>query len=320
MRLLPEGRLHTDALATEPIDLAGVLDGNLYLRGGGDPTLTLPELDRLAVELVADAGLAEITGQVLGDESAFDTLRGVPSSRYQTSAYVGPLGALVVNRGRTGRVRPYWQASPADWAADAFVSSLRRAGVRVGKTAGRVGLTPPGALPLATHESPPVSTLIRLANVPSDNYIAETLLKAIGAAGGAVGTTSRGATMVRSAMGDVGVRPKVSDGSGLSRSNRTTPRHVVRLLTRMADDDVFSGSLAVAGRSGTLQDRMRSSYARGRCRGKTGSLISVSNVAGYCLTASGDTLAFAILMNGVNPFGARALQDRMVGAIARYEP
>jgi len=61
---------------------------------------------------------------------------------------------------------------------------------------------------------------------------------------------------------------------------------------------------------------MRRGPARGRCRGKTGTISGVSAVSGYCRARSGDTYVFSILMNGVNPFGARKLQDSMLQAIA----
>jgi D-alanyl-D-alanine carboxypeptidase len=64
---------------------------------------------------------------------------------------------------------------------------------------------------------------------------------------------------------------------------------------------------------------MRSSAARGRCRGKTGTLRDVSNLAGFCRTRHGDLVAFAILMNRVHPPSARILQDRMLGALVRYD-
>jgi D-alanyl-D-alanine carboxypeptidase/D-alanyl-D-alanine-endopeptidase (penicillin-binding protein 4) len=95
----------------------------------------------------------------------------------------------------------------------------------------------------------------------------------------------------------------------------------VRLLQQMRERDEGAAlwdSLAVAGRSGTLADRLRSSVARDRCRGKTGTLHDVSNLAGYCTTTGGDTVAFAILMNSVWPPAAHRLQDHMVSAIARY--
>ncbi|HVL96141.1 MAG TPA: D-alanyl-D-alanine carboxypeptidase/D-alanyl-D-alanine-endopeptidase [Solirubrobacteraceae bacterium] len=319
LRLGTDATLATEVLSPAGVDLGGRLDGHLYLRGHGDPTLTRRDLDALALELVAATGLSEVTGRVIGDESAFDGRRGPPSSGYRTSAWVGPLGALVVDRGRTGRARPYWQADPADWAADAFARSLRRAGVAVSR-AGRRGVTPAAAVPLGAHASAPMATLARLSNVPSDNFVAEMLLKAIGADADGVGTTAGGAAVVEIAMAGLGLHPRAADGSGLSRSNRTTPRQVVRLLARMASARHFTTSLALAGRTGTLARRMRRGAARGRCRGKTGTLYSVSNVAGYCRTAAGSTVAFAILMNGVNPWSARALQDRMASAIARYRP
>jgi serine-type D-Ala-D-Ala carboxypeptidase/endopeptidase (penicillin-binding protein 4) len=317
VRLGPDTQLPTTVLAAAPLDLAGVLEGDLYLRGAGDPTLGTDDLRALATQLVSQTGLTQVTGRVIGDESAFDALRGPPSSGYRTSGYVGPLGALVVNRGLTGRARPYFQATPARFAASAFAGALRAAGVEV-RASGGQGPAPPGALPLATSNSPTVAALVRLANVPSDNFIAETLIKAVAAGEGAPGTTSRGAALVRATMSGLGLRPRVADGSGLSRSNRTSPRQVVRLLSSMAGDPLFRSSLAVAGRTGTLARRLRSSPARGRCQGKTGTLVSVSSLVGYCQSTGGDTIAFAFLMNGVNPYGAHVLQDRMVTALARY--
>jgi D-alanyl-D-alanine carboxypeptidase/D-alanyl-D-alanine-endopeptidase (penicillin-binding protein 4) len=88
-------------------------------------------------------------------------------------------------------------------------------------------------------------------------------------------------------------------------------------MRRRADEfPSFFDSLAIAGRDGTLAPRMRRGPARGRCRGKTGTISGVSTLSGYCRALSGDTYAFSILMNGVNPFGARKLQDRMLQAIA----
>jgi D-alanyl-D-alanine carboxypeptidase/D-alanyl-D-alanine-endopeptidase (penicillin-binding protein 4) len=323
LRLGPDARLRTDALAVRPLTLDGTLRGDLYLRGGGDPTLTSSGLRGLARLLVRRTGISRITGRVIGDDSAFDRLRGVPSAGYAISVDVQPLGALMVDRGRTGMARPYYQSDPASWAATAFAKALRGAGVKV-RAAGSEGTTPPGAIALATRRSPDVEELIRLSNVPSDNYIAEMLLKAIAADAAPPGSTSRGASIVEDTLAEAfRINPEIVDGSGLSRSDRTSPLQVVRLLTRIrerAEGVPLWRSLAVAGRSGTLSDRLRRSVARGRCRGKTGTLRDVSNVAGYCRTREGDTLAFAILMNGVYPSSARRLQDRMMSAIARYSP
>ena len=168
-----------------------------------------------------------------------------------------------------------------------------------------------------------MSTLIRLTNRPSDNFFAEMLLKGVGARFGSGGTTTAGASVVRAQLVRFGVHPRVVDGSGLSRANRTTPRQVVRLLDRMSGQerfDDFFASLAVAGRSGTLEKRMRKTAAAGRCSGKTGTLNYVSALAGYCRTTGNHLVAFAFLMNGVNVASARKLQDRMTAAIAGYTP
>ncbi|HEX2045686.1 MAG TPA: D-alanyl-D-alanine carboxypeptidase/D-alanyl-D-alanine-endopeptidase, partial [Gaiellaceae bacterium] len=174
---------------------------------------------------------------------------------------------------------------------------------------------------LGAVTSPPVADLVRATNVPSDNFLAEMLLKRLGADfGGGRGTTGAGAQVVLNTLGGHGVTPRIVDGSGLSRSNRTTPREVVRLLEHMEGQPaarVWRRSLAVAGRSGTIKDRMRGTPAAGRCRGKTGTIIGVSNLVGVCDTPGG-RVAFAWLMNRVEPFGARRVQDRMTAALARY--
>ena len=316
----PSAQLTTTVLAEAPLLPDGVLEGDIYLKGGGDPTLGKPGLEALARQLAA-AGLIEVQGRVVGDESYFDTRRGPPSSHFRTSAYVGPLSALALDHGRTGRPRPWWQARPAAFAATAFAKALRRQGINV-RSRGRTGIAPAFAVEVGRYLSPKMAQIAKLTNAPSDNYMAETLIKGLGARFGEGGTTSGGAHVVRTAaLQHFGVRPRVADGSGLSRSNRTSPREVMTLLRELYVHELegaFRSSLAVAGRTGTLEDRMRKSAARGRCQGKTGTLISVSALAGYCETRGGATVAFAFLMNRVSPYRARTVQDRMLDAIARY--
>ena len=122
------------------------------------------------------------------------------------------------------------------------------------------------------------------------------------------------------ALAELEIAPQVIDGSGLSRSDRTSPREVVAMLQEMDGDTSFTGSLPVAGRTGTLVDRMRGTRAQDRCRAKTGTLRDVSALAGYCTTRGGGAVAFAFLMNYVSPYGARILQDRMASALTRYRP
>jgi len=316
-----DARLTTKALGDVTPDANGVLLGNLYLRGGGDPTFNRAQAERLA-DLLVNAGLLEVTGRVIGDESAFDVLRGVPSSGFRLTSDVGPLSALTFNRGRTGARRPYFQASPALFAVQRFERALKRRGVIFGASA-RTGVAPPAAISMGEWASPSMAEIARRTNVPSDNFLAETLLKVVGAEFGGRGATKTGAAIVRRTMSGFGLAPRVVDGSGLSRGNRTSPRQVVGLLRRMDDSAAaaaFDASLPAAGRDGTLRKRMRATAARDRCRAKTGTLQGVSTLAGYCASTTGARVAFALLMNGVSIYGARRLQDRMLVALARYSP
>jgi D-alanyl-D-alanine carboxypeptidase/D-alanyl-D-alanine-endopeptidase (penicillin-binding protein 4) len=241
----------------------------------------------------------------------------VPSSGFRLTSDVGPLSALTFNRGRSGRSYPYWQQRPARFAAAAFARQLRLAGVDVARRAA-TGRTPRAATAVADTRSVTVADLLAQMNPPSDNFMAETFIKVLGARFGDAGSTAAGAEVIRGELSEIGIEPSIVDGSGLSRSDRTSPRDVVGLLEEMDGDPSLFGSLAIAGRTGTLEDRMRSSAARDRCRAKTGTLHDVSALAGYCSTRAGAHVAFAILMNYVNPYGARILQDHMVGALARY--
>jgi serine-type D-Ala-D-Ala carboxypeptidase/endopeptidase (penicillin-binding protein 4) len=317
-RLGSGGRLQTSVLADAAPDDAGVVDGDLYLRGSGDPTFGTLAAARLARQ-VADAGVVAVTGRVRGDESAFDLRRGVPSSAFRLTSEVGPLSALTYNRGRSGRRSPFWQRRPARFAARAFTKQLLLAGVDVQRR-GSTGRAPADAAPVAEWRSLPVSDLLRLMNPPSDNFMAETFVKVLGAQFGATGSTLEGTEVVRDELGKLDLAPAVVDGSGLSRSDRTSPRDVVALLDELDGDAAFTGSLAIAGRTGTLETRMRGSAAQDRCRAKTGTLRDVSALAGYCSTSHGGHVAFAFLMNYVSPYYARILQDRMASVLARYRP
>jgi D-alanyl-D-alanine carboxypeptidase/D-alanyl-D-alanine-endopeptidase (penicillin-binding protein 4) len=76
--------------------------------------------------------------------------------------------------------------------------------------------------------------------------------------------------------------------------------------------------MAVAGRSGTLAERMRGTAAAGRCQGKTGTLTGVSNLVGYCQDSSGQYLAFAFFNDGIATETAHVLQDNMTITLANY--
>jgi D-alanyl-D-alanine carboxypeptidase/D-alanyl-D-alanine-endopeptidase (penicillin-binding protein 4) len=326
----PTATLSTSVLGTGRLGPDGRWEGNLYLRGGGDPTFGSTafidsryggqgtSVSALAA-LVKAAGIRSVTGSVDGDESYWDSLRGDPYSDYAPDPELeGNLSALEFNRGETGPERgPH---APAAYAALEFRGALRAEGVSV--HGGTAASAPPAATTIATASSPTLATLLGLTLPPSDNYFAESLLKDLGARYGGAGTTAAGAAVVRSTIARVfNLHPYLIDGSGLSHSDHTTPEQVVSLLTALAHSPLgttLRDDLAVAGQTGTLSERMRNTPADGRCQAKTGTLNGVSNLAGYCQAADGDILAFAFFNDGIETGEAHTIQDNMAITLARY--
>jgi serine-type D-Ala-D-Ala carboxypeptidase/endopeptidase (penicillin-binding protein 4) len=330
-RIGASARLQTTVLGIGHMAPGGVWAGNLYLRGGGDPTFGSQTFIRghyggvgasvqaLASQLVHD-GIRRVTGAIEGDESYFDSLRGEPSSGYGFDPYLeGVLSALAFNRGETGSYRGLH--APAEYAAHELSLAMKSDHIAVN---GQVGAksTPAGATALAEVSSPTIAQLLGLMLPISDNFFAETLLKDLGARFGGAGTTPAGAAVVRATVAQlVGIHPHVVDGSGLSREDLTSPQQVVTLLQYLASaplGNTIWSSLAVAGHSGTLAERMLHSAAAGHCRGKTGTLTGVSNLVGYCEAANGHRVAFAFFNDGIAIETARSIQDSMAETIARY--
>jgi D-alanyl-D-alanine carboxypeptidase/D-alanyl-D-alanine-endopeptidase (penicillin-binding protein 4) len=325
-----EATLATTVLASGRPGPGGRWEGNLYLRGGGDPTFgsasfvsshyggegtTVSEL----AGLVRAAGIRSVTGSVNGDESYFDAMRGEPASGYALDSDLeGDLSALAFNRGATGSQGG--AHAPAAYAALQLRGALRAEGIAV--HGGGAATAPPGTSVVATILSPTLATLLSLTLAPSDNFFAETLIKDLGARYGGGGSTAAGAHVVRSAIAHYfGIHPHVLDGSGLSHSDRTTPKQVVTLLSTLAHSPLgttLRKGLAVAGRTGTLSERMRHTPASGRCQAKTGTLIGVSNLAGYCQAQNGHILAFAFFTDGIETARAHTIQDNMTITLARY--
>ncbi|MGH2868534.1 MAG: D-alanyl-D-alanine carboxypeptidase/D-alanyl-D-alanine-endopeptidase [Solirubrobacteraceae bacterium] len=327
----PRGTLSTSVLGVGSMRGATFV-GTLYLRGGGDPTFgsagfdhanygTGANVQRLAGQLRAATGLGALQGAIVADESMLDSRRGTPATGYAPSGYVeGELSALSFNRGWADAYGSTYVPHPAIESGQQLGAALRAAGVKVpAATRIRAGTTPAGAQPLTALASPPMATLLALTNTPSDNFFAETLLKDLGARFGAGGSTTAGVGVVAATIAATfGLHPRFDDGSGLSGYDRTTPSDVVSLLRQQAADRPFISSLAVAGETGTLAHEMRGTYAQGRCRGKTGTLTNASNVVGYCHARDGHTLAYALLMNSIDPNYAHPLQNRIQIALARY--
>jgi serine-type D-Ala-D-Ala carboxypeptidase/endopeptidase (penicillin-binding protein 4) len=308
-------RFRTEVLARGRQD-GPVWRGDVYLKGFGDPTLTSLGLEHLAAQLRL-AGITRIDGRVLGDESWFDTERTAPG--WKAAFFVNecpPLSALAVDR---DVYQHHVALQPALAAAGRFRQLLRKHGVAAG--AAGVGRAPDDAYGLAQIESDPLPDVLATMDRESDNFIAEELLKAIGAEAGDGGTTAAGAAVVQRDLTAAGIPlagVRIVDGSGLSLADRLTARTIAMLLVfAWRDPDLQQPlwlALPVAGVSGTLEDRMRRAPARGAVRAKTGTTSRASALSGYVR----DRYVFAVLQNGlpVAASSARKAQDRFASALA----
>lgn len=307
---------------------AGVLRGDLYLVGDGDPMLAtaayartafvtpVATVDRLARDVKA-AGIRRVTGRVLGDGSRFDRLRAGPLWKPGFAGLeCAPLAALGIDRNLAGG-KPV--SVPELAAARALRAALIRTGVKVEGPAAEAK-APAGAVTVASADSPELRRVLWSMGKDSDNFTAEMVLKNVAAAKG-VGRTTTGAILARQSLA-ARLLPlggtRIVDGSGLSPANRLTADLLTSLLAEAASDPALAGplrtSLAVAGVDGTLDDRMRDGPARGVVRAKTGTLREASALSGYA-----GRFAFSVLVNApeVNQYTAHLLQDRVAAALAR---
>jgi serine-type D-Ala-D-Ala carboxypeptidase/endopeptidase (penicillin-binding protein 4) len=312
----PAFRIETDVLG-EGQQSGTTWRGDLVLKGYGDPALTTTKLVSLAHQVSA-AGIRHVSGRILGDESWFDARRTGVGWKAQFYLQQSPaLSALIVNRGWTGR---YETGHPALMAAQLFRLLLHRAGVTVsGGTA--VGIAPDAAIQLAAVQSPPVSALVRHMDVYSDNFYAEMLMKEVGAVQGVGGTAAAGVAVTRGLLTAAGIPlagVRMVDGSGLSLTDRWTAGALAALLRTMwLDPDLrpyVVTALPVAGRTGTLEHRMRTRPARGLVRAKTGTTANSSALSGFV----GDRYVFSIVENGrpVHTVSAEQSQNRFAQVLA----
>lgn len=311
----PSFRIETDVLGDGTQD-GTTWQGDVVLKGYGDPTLSAADLRSLAHQVARD-GITRINGRVIGDESWFDTRRVGAGWKREFYLHESPaLSALIVDRGWDGRE----ETEPALYAAQLFRRYLVEAGVSVRGPA-QTGVAAAGSTALGYVVSPPLASLVRFMDTWSDNFTAEMLLKAVGASAYGRGTTAAGARRARQVLRDLGLSltgSRVVDGSGLSGRDRTTTRLLARLLAAASRTPLIAGplrrSLAIAGRDGTLARRMTTGPARGVVRAKTGTLNVSSALSGYA-----GPYAFSVIVNGraVDQTAAQVLQDRIAQYLAR---
>jgi D-alanyl-D-alanine carboxypeptidase/D-alanyl-D-alanine-endopeptidase (penicillin-binding protein 4) len=331
-------RLSTVAAAAEAPE-GGVVDGDLYLVGGGDPLLTTPGYQvtfenpaQLANDFaqladgIAASGVREVRGGVVGDESRYDTERWIPTwpERYQREGYVGPLSALMVNDGSTGFATtpgagtgPRVAGDPPSLAAETLITLLEERGVEVagGASSGRA---PEGAVEVAALPSLPMVELVEEMLSDSDNTTAELLVKELGLHASGQGTTTAGLQAVLEALAAEGLPVDgldLLDGSGLDPANQATCGLLVESLDRLGRDSVVGRSLPVAGETGTLRWRMGDTPADGRVQAKTGTLAQVNALAGFASTEAGGQLTFAYVINGPEQPRGYAPIDELAAAL-----
>ncbi len=383
LRVLGSGyTFKTHVLQTGRI-VDGVLQGDLVVKGEGDPTLTVERLWRIA-SLVRVAGVHEISGNLLVDDTYFDTVRtGIGYEDFDDDrAYTAPLGATsatwntvdvvvragakpglpaevvldpptayvrLVTRAVTGAAgtrrrvkvaienrvitvtgsmplgapeKNYYRPidDPPAYFGTLLSEYLAEDGILIhGKV--QTAAAPPSAQLLFDFDSEPLGVIVRDLNKFSNNFTAELLLKAVGAAKyGPPGTTDKGLAAEKEFLQGLGIDPKsftIQNGSGLTRDNKISPRLFVKVLIADHDDfqvrGDFLASLGIAGEDGTMRHRMVGTAADGNLRAKTGTVDNSSCIAGYARAANGHLLAFSILMNGTEGRARRAvlMQDRI---------
>ncbi len=390
--LKPDYKFETKVFYTGRLS-EGVLSGDLFLKGLGDPSLVSEEL-WILVQALKRRGLREVEGDLIVDDSFFDQEHFVPGTNGGKGlrAYQAPNGAAslnfntfglyvepnsvsgkppravvepdstyiqLVNRANTtkprrkstlrvrrashsdgdlfilegqipagGQPRTLWVniTSPALYLGHTFRGFLKTQGIAINGEVRR-GKTPPQSQDLARHFSKPLSIIMWDLNKWSNNFIAEQVLKTIGAeVMGAPGTRQKGVSTIERYMTSLGYRPgtfKLTDGAGLSRENRVSPAQLVRVLVDMYDDfrfrPEFVASLAVMGVDGSVKDRLDGTSAVRKIRAKTGTLDGVDTLSGYAESKDEDTIAFAILMNGsrCSHWQMRQIQDRLALEIVR---
>jgi D-alanyl-D-alanine carboxypeptidase/D-alanyl-D-alanine-endopeptidase (penicillin-binding protein 4) len=214
---------------------------------------------------------------------------------------------------------------PALYAATVLTETLQHQKIAVSQAA-VTGAAPDSATKLlGMHTSVPMSEYIKRMNKPSDNLLAESLVRVIGAVKGTGGSYSSGYSAETAFFLTLGLDVKGSidlhDGCGLSRMNLVTPRAIVGLLRAMHDKPnwtAYNDSLPIAGVDGDLRNRMKGTRAAGNIHAKTGTLHGVASLSGYVTGKHGDLFVFSLILNNFpgSAEEARVVQDRFAVCLA----
>ncbi|GED99133.1 D-alanyl-D-alanine carboxypeptidase/D-alanyl-D-alanine endopeptidase [Gordonia crocea] len=311
--------------------LAGA-DGQIILRGGGDPTLSgqpagaptyytdAPRIADLAAQLRA-AGVKATSVAV--DTSLFTgpTMDRTWDRRDIAGGDIAPIKSLMLDGGRLEPLEEYSPRTP-DPALAAGKALAAALGLKGGVT---TAVAPEGAKVLASVKSATLATRVNDMMRFSDNVLAETLSVELSLAAGGPGSLAGGADAVLKTLADKGFDTTgvtLRDASGLSYANRVPARVLDAMMAGVAGPRypqlrVLLDGLPVANGTGTLTDRFnpRKTSGAGWVRAKTGTLTGVSSLTGIVQTVDGRVLSFALMSNGTAPDVARPALDAVVGKI-----
>ena len=324
-----------------------LLDGNLLVIGRGDPTISdnMRGLATLVMDTLADSvrahGIRQVTGSLARIGNAFpDSIHGYGWEWDDLGEYYAAgVDELIFNEGMAptslrpppDTVRDSLYSGPAKDPGTGYLNAFNDALVRkhINVETGVMDSILPNPIKvdtLFTYVSPPLRNIIPALMKPSQNQIAEILLKTIGLERGGMGTADSARKIVAQQLLAWGVQPDgfvIRDGSGLSRHDLVSPETLVRVLDRMQQDTafaVFYNAMPIAGVDGTLKDRMKGTPAEGNVHAKTGSIASARSLSGYVTTADGERLIFSILSNNwTTPSSAvTGVADQIAAALAAY--
>jgi D-alanyl-D-alanine carboxypeptidase/D-alanyl-D-alanine-endopeptidase (penicillin-binding protein 4) len=239
--------------AVEVAPRAGIVEGDLWILGRGDPEIGVAQMDALA-ERIEEAGVRAVRGSVVGSTGFFRHDWWAPGwQSFHPGRYIALPTALTFEaNGAAPTVEPERRA------AEALTRELEDRGVSVDGSPG-AGRPPRGLDNIASVRSAPLAELLARQNVGSINFHAEVLGKLLGArVFGPPGTIAKGAAAIEAWADEHGVRIEVHDGSGLSYTSRVGAAGLVRLLWGAEEEpwgDVLRQTLPRAG-EGTLRGRL----------------------------------------------------------------
>ncbi|HMN17569.1 MAG TPA: D-alanyl-D-alanine carboxypeptidase/D-alanyl-D-alanine-endopeptidase [Ignavibacteriaceae bacterium] len=335
LNIMGEEHQLSTKLLTDDINLSDkVVNGNLYIKGYGNPTFSDFDLQGMINELISK-GIEKITGNIIGDDTYLDNIytREDWIEGEGSNIKLPPISALVLDRNKTvtrKKMRKRFRyitemaKDPAIFAANRLFTKLKENNIEVGGNSQK-GKTPDKSI-LISQKSIFLNELIALINKHSDNFLAECLFKTLGAeATGEQGNSFYSQQAIQKFVKDNNIYfygTEIVDGSGISRSDKVTPLSINGVLEKMYFDlnhfDAFYNSLSIAGVDGTLRGRMSGTFAENNFRGKTGTLNGVSGLAGYFTTPDGEdyivTIMFEFTKGGWGYY--RDIQDQIVEVLS----